>query len=246
MKKIWVVLILLGTASPLFAEDAMKFDYEATGKPFSWEEGGKMQGILVDIAEEIIHSRMGLKIVHQGHPWKRSQHLVQIGEADALITNGPMRKDWADHSREVVLTLQHKLYVKAGGPKFDQLRKVHDLDDLKPFAMVDHRGSAWAEKNLAGRGIDVHWVADHDTMYRLVAKGRVDAVAYIGFVARYHIKNLGLQDQLVELPLRVPAVPFHIVIGKKSPFVKFLPQIDETIRQIKQDGTLQRIYDKYR
>ncbi len=159
MKKLWVVLIMLGTVSPVFAADVMKFDYEVAAKPLSWEEGGKMQGILIDIAEEIIQNRMGLKLSHQGHPWKRSQHLVQIGRADALITNGPMRKDWADYSREVVISLQHRLYAKAGGPKFDQLKKVHDLDDLKPFAMVDHRGSAWAEKNLAGRGINVHCVA---------------------------------------------------------------------------------------
>jgi polar amino acid transport system substrate-binding protein len=246
MKKLWIALIILAAASPVFGADVMKFAYATTGKPFSWDEDGKMQGILIDIAEETIQNRLGIAISHQGHPWKRSQHLVQIGKADALITNGPMRKARAEHSSEVVITLQHMLYVKTGGPKYNQLKNVSKIDDLKPFTLVDHRGSAWAEKNLAGRGIDVHWVADHDTMYRLVAKGRVDAVAYTGFVARYHIKNLGLQDQLVELPLQVQAVPFHIVIGKKSPFVKLLLQIDETIRQMKLDGTMQRIYDKYR
>jgi polar amino acid transport system substrate-binding protein len=246
MKTLWIVLILLAVASPVFADEVMKFTYATTGKPFSWNEGGKMQGILIDIANEVIQNRMGIKISHQGHPWKRSQYLVRIGKADALITNGTMRKAWADHSSEAVIALQHMLYVKSDGPKYNQLKSVRNIDDLKPFTMVDHRGSAWAEKNLIGRGIDVHWVADHDTMYRLVAKGRVDAVAYIGFVARYHIKNLGLQDQLVELPLQVQAVPFHIVIGNTSPFVKLLEQIDEMIRQMKLDGTMQRIYDKYR
>jgi polar amino acid transport system substrate-binding protein len=246
MKKVWVALTILVMASPVFADGVMKFAYATTSKPFSWDEGGKMQGILIDIAGEIIQNRMGIKISHQGHPWKRSQHLVQIGKADALITNGPMRKAWAEHSSEVVITLQHMLYVKIGGPKYDQLKNVRNIDDLKPFTMVDHRGSAWAEKNLTGRGIDVHWVADHDTMYRLVAKGRVDAVAYVGLVARYHIKTLGLQNQLAELPLETVPVPFHIVIGKRSPYVKTLPKIDETIRQMKQDGTFQKIYDKYR
>ncbi len=246
MEKFWVVLILLAIASPVLADDVMKFAYATTSKPFAWDEGGKMKGILIDIADEVIQRRMGIPISHQGHPWKRSQHLVQIGKADALITNGPMRKAWAHHSREVVIALQHMLYVKVGGPKFDGLKKVRNLDDLKPFTMVDHLGSAWAQKHLAGRGIDVHWVADHDTMFRLVAKGRVDAVAYTDFISRYHIKNLGLQDQLVELPLQVKAVSFHIVIGKQSPFVKLLPQIDATIRQMKLDGALQRIYDNYR
>jgi polar amino acid transport system substrate-binding protein len=246
MYKILVLISIAAMASPVFADDVMKFAYATTSQPFSWFEDGKARGILIDIAEEVIQNRLETKVTHQAHPWKRSQYLVQIGKADALITNGPMRKEWAEHSREVVLSLQHMLYVKAGGPKFAQLKKVRTLDDLKPFTMVDHRGSAWAEKNLIKRGIKVHWVADHDTMYRLVAKGRVDAVAYIDFITRYHIKTLGLHDQLVELPLDTNPVPFHIVIRKASPYVKMLPEIDDAIRQMETDGTLQKIYQKYR
>lgn len=246
MSKILVLISIVAIASPVLAGDVMKFAYATTSQPFSWVEDGKARGILIDIADELIQNRLGTKVTHHAYPWKRSQHLVQIGKVDALITNGPMRKKWAEHSSEVVVSLQHMLYVKSGGPKFDQLKKVRTLDDLKPFTMVDHRGSAWAEKNLIERGIKVHWVTDHDTMYRLVAKGRVDAVAYIDFMAKYHIKILGLQDQLVELPLDTNPVLFHIVIGKKSPYAKMLPKIDEAIRQMKQDGTLQKIYHKYR
>ena len=246
MSRILVLISIVAMASHVYADDVMKFDYAHTSLPFSWEEDGKMQGILIDIADELVQNRLGIKVSHQGHPWKRSQHLVRIGKADALITNGPMRKKWAVHSSEAVVNLQHMLYVKAGGPKFEQLIKVHTLDDLKPFTLVDERGSAWAEKNLVERGIMVHWVADKDTMFRLVAKGRVDAVAYIDILARYHIKILGLQSQFIELPLDTVPVPLHIVIGKRSPFVKMVPKIDEAIRQMEQDGTLQKIYDKYR
>ena len=246
MKKLWGLTILLVMISPAFAQDVITFAYATSGQPFSWEENGKMKGILIDIAEEAIHHRLGIEVSHKGYPWERAQHLVKIGKADALITNGTMREAWAEHSREVVLTLAHMLYVKAGGPKLAQLKKVRTIDDLKPFVMVDHRGSAWAQKYLVERGIQVHCVADHDTMYRLVAKGRVDAVSYEPFTARYEIKKLGLQDQLIELPLETAALPFHIVIGKKSSLVKMLPKIDDTIQPMKQDGSLERIFSKYR
>ncbi|MGD9007816.1 MAG: transporter substrate-binding domain-containing protein [Desulfobacteraceae bacterium] len=246
MKNLWVLFTILAMASPVFADEVMKFAYAHTSPPISWEEDGKMRGILIDIAEELVQNRLGIMVSHKGYPWKRSQHLVRMGKADALITNGPMRKKWAEHSREVVVNLQHMLYVKAGGPKLDQLKKVRTIDDLKLFTLVDERGSAWAEKNLIERGIEVHLVADHDTMYRLVAKGRVDAVVYEPLMARYHIKILGMQAQLIELPLDTVPVPFHIVIGKSSPHVKMLPKIDKAIRQMKQDGTLERILDNYR
>jgi polar amino acid transport system substrate-binding protein len=246
MKTLWIVSIILAIASPVLAADVIKFAYAHTSLPFSWKEDGKMQGILIDIADELLQNRLGIKVSHQGHPWQRSQHLVRMGKADALITNGPMRQEWAVHSSEVVLKLQHMLYVKAGGPKLDRLKKVRTIDDLKSFTLVDERGSAWAEKNLVERGIEVHWVADKDTMFRLVAKGRVDAVAYIDILARYYIKILGLQAQFIELPLDTVPVPLHIVIGKRSSYRKVVPKIDWAIRQMEQDGTLQKIYDKYR
>jgi polar amino acid transport system substrate-binding protein len=246
MKSLWFVLIILAVASPVLAEDVIKFAYAQDAKPFSWNEDGKMQGIFIDVVNETIQNRMGLSATHQGHPWKRSQHLVRSGKADALVTNGPMRNSWAKHSTEVVVTIKHVLFVKANGPKFDQLKKVHAIEDLKPFKLVDERGSSWAQKNLEEKGIDVHWVADKNTMYRMVAKGRVDAVAYEPFTARFHIKTLGLQGQLIELPLETRELPFHIVIGNSSPHVKLLPKIDDVLLQMKQDGTMQRIYDKYR
>ena len=49
MKTLWVVLIILAIASPVLAEDVIKFAYARDAKPFSWGEGGKMQGILIDV-----------------------------------------------------------------------------------------------------------------------------------------------------------------------------------------------------
>ena len=246
MKKLWVVFTILAMASPVFADDVMKFAFGSDAAPFAWEKDGQAYGILIDIAREVVEKRNGIKVSFHLHPWKRAQHLVRQGILDAHITNGPLRKEWAEHSSEVVVVLKHVLYVKAGGSKFNELKKVSTIGDLKPYKLVDHRGSAWAQKNLIERGINVHLVADFDTMYRMVAKGRVDAVAYEPLMARYQIKNLGLQDQLVELPLETSEFPFHVVIRKTSPYVKMLPKIDEAIRQIKQDGTFERILDNYR
>jgi polar amino acid transport system substrate-binding protein len=224
----------------------MKFAYAADAEPFSWEENGKTKGIFIDITNETLQNRMGIRVSHQNHPWKRSQYLAQIGKVDALVTNGLWRRAWAGHSSEAVATLRHMLYINADGPKFNQLSKVHTLEGLKPFRLVDHLGSGWVENKLAGKGYDVHLVADPDAMYRMVAMGRVDAVAFNDIMSRYQIKKLGLQDQLVEVPLDIDAVPFHIVIRKTSPYIKLLQKIDETLIQMKQDGALQKIFDKYR
>ncbi len=245
MKKCLMVLAVLVFSASAYAGEVMKFGFAETSPPYVWEENGKMQGIMIDIADEAIQKRMGIKVSYHLYPWERAQHLVKQGVLDAHITNGILREEWAEHSKEVVIELPWGIFVKAGNPKLEQIKKAKTLEELRPFQFVDHIGNGWAKANLVDKGFDVYLVPEHDTVYKVMAKGRGDININTAHIARYHIKNLGLQDQLVELPPIIPANPFHLVIGKKSPFTKILPEFDKVIRQMKDEGTVQAIIDKY-
>jgi polar amino acid transport system substrate-binding protein len=248
MKKLWVVFTILAMASAVNAGDVMKFAFGSDAAPFAWEKDGQAYGLLVDIAREIIEKRNGIKVSFHLHPWKRAQHLVRQGMLDAHITNGPLRKEWAEHGQEVVLMLQVKPFVKEDGPKFEELKKIETIEDLRPYNLVQHRGSQWDQKNLVDKNFKVHLVADYDTMFKLLAKGRGDIVVFEAYMARHVIKKLGLSDQIVELNVSFSGegFPFHLVVGKKSPYTKVIAQFDNTLRQMKQDGSLQIILNKYK
>ncbi len=246
MRIIVMVFAVLITAFPVCAQEPMKFAYADTAMPTCWKEDKRMYGILIDIVNEAVQKRMGLPVSHQGHPWARCQHLVKQGNVDALVTNGPLRREWAEHGNETVISFDQKLFVKAGGPKLDQLKKVKSLGDLRPFKLGIHRGDGWNKKNVVDKNFSTHLATDHDMLFKLLAKGRVDAVIYEHYVAAYNIRKIGLQDQILELPVVIFSIPFHLVVGKKSPYTKIIPQFDETIREMKQDGSLQKILDQYR
>ena len=40
-------------------------------------------------------------------------------------------------------------------------------------------------------------------------------------------------------------MPFHLLIGKGSPYVGCLPRFNQIILDMKRDGSLDRIVDKY-
>lgn len=246
MKELLVIFVFWVMAGAVGAQEVMKFGYEETATPYSWNENGQMKGILIDIANEVIQKRMGIPVSHHGYPWIRAQHLVKKGVLDAHITNGPNRKEWAEHSSEAAILLEHLPYVGAKNQNLSKIRDAKSLEDLKPFKFVDNRGSGWAQKNLVEKGFNVHLVAEHNMIYRLLAKGRVDVTINMSHIARFYIKQLGLNDQIIELPAIIPPLPFHLVVGKKSPFTKIIPKFDQTIRQMKADGFLQKILDKYR
>jgi polar amino acid transport system substrate-binding protein len=240
-----MVLAVLFFSASAYAEDVMKFSFSEMFPPYSWEADGKVQGILIDITDEAIHKRMGISVSHSLYPWKRAQHQVMQGVLDAHITNGIVREEWAEHSDEVVMKLEWGIYVKAGNPELEQIKKAKSLEELKNFLFVDHLGNGWAKSNLTDKGFHVFMAYDQEAIYKMLVKGRGDININTAHVARYHIKNLGLQDQIVELPPVTPGNPFHLVIGKKSPFTKILPEFDKVIQQMKDDGSLQAIIDKY-
>ncbi len=245
MKKLIFIIILSFFSTPVFAQDTMKLVYFHNFPPFSWEENKQMQGILIDVVTQALHSRMGISVTHKGYPWTRAQKMVKVGEADAFVTvPTPKRKAYTEISKEPVVVAMFRLFVKVGNSKIEDLKNVRKVSDLKEFSMGNYMGNGWADKNLAGMDVDLATTLDI-TLQKLV-KGRFDVWPGVSQVARYRIKELGFQDQLTELPNIIDSSTFNLCIGKISPYVNILPKFDETLRKMREDGKLEEIYDKYK
>lgn len=250
LKRFFIYFTVFATvflSTPLKGENSMLFVYFEDYPPFSWQENGTMRGIYIDIVEEALHKRLGIPVEHRGYPWKRAQRMVKIGEADSYCTTvTPERLEFSLQTQESIIEVNFKIYTAIDNPKIEKLRKVQSLQDLKGFNLVDYSGSGWAMKNLAGHSI--HWLQTNDQIWNFLIKKRADATVKNEWTTRYFLQHFEHQEQIVELPQPVNKEPifFHIFIGKKSPFVKHLGQLDATIRQMREDGTLQRIYDTYR
>ena len=67
---------------PVYAGDTIRFVYYNDNAPFGWEENGEMQGIYIDIVNEVFKKRLGIPVEHRGYPWKRAQMMVKNGDAD--------------------------------------------------------------------------------------------------------------------------------------------------------------------
>jgi len=245
MKKLIFVVIFLCYTAPVFAQDTMKIVYFNKFSPFSWENGGQMKGILIDVLTESIQTRMGIPVSHSGYPWARAQKMVKDGEADAFVTvPTPERIIYTDVSGEPVVVATFRIFIKTGSPKTRELKNVRKTSDLKDFKIGHYLGSGWAEKNLADMNLDL--APTLDITLKKLAAGRFDAFIDVSQVIRYRIRELGLKKQITELPNVIDSRTFNLCIGKKSPYSGILPKFDETLRNMREDGKLQEIYDKYK
>ena len=245
MKIIFFLFAVFLFTVPSFAQDTMQLVYFSNGAPFSWEEDGKIQGILVDIIEEAIHTRMGIPVSHKGYPWMRAQMIVKNGKADAFVTvPTPERQAYTVVNSEPVDQITFTIFTRKNGSKIEALKKVRKIKALEEFIIGHYLGSGWAKQKL--KGMKVEWIPNVSQTLKKLALGRVDVFVDASKGVYFNIKKLGLQDQIIEIPNVLDSAPFHLCIRKNSPFIKILSQFDEIVKEMRKDGTFEKIYNRYK
>jgi len=93
----------------------------------------------------------------------------------------------------------------------------------------------------------VRWVPSLTEVLHRLATGNYDYFAGSSHVTNYNIKALGYQNKIVELhQVVLPSEPFYLCINKKSSYIYIIQAFDKAIQAMRQDGSLEKIYDKYR
>ncbi|HYD78989.1 MAG TPA: transporter substrate-binding domain-containing protein [Paucimonas sp.] len=236
----------LGALSGIaLGRDPLRINHGESFAPFNWRtESGELRGILLDILTEAFEQRLGIPVRHDGFPWLRAQKLVEEGLADALCTvPTPERLAFAEASAEPVATSPFTLFCRRDNPLLDRLRQAKTLADLRPFHLVHYLGSSWAKQNLAAE--QMSWGSTQNAALAMVAARRGDAIIDSSIALRWAIRQLGLQDQLIELPQVFTQQSFNLLIRKSSPDVAALRQFDQALRRMRADGAIRRILESY-
>lgn len=251
MKKITKLTLLTAlwamlTLTTAYGQEPMKMTYFNNFPPFSWaSEDGKMQGILVDVVDEIVGSEMGISLSHEGFPWARAQQMVKDGDADGFVTvPTPARQEYAETGKEEVIMSKMVIFVKKGSEAATKLRNAKDLSDLKEMSIIDYVGNGWGDRNL--EGFKRHLAPKMDNVLQMLVAERGDLCITDSVVGWYNLKQLGLQDQVEEMPLILDQVPFVLCVGKNSKYVGIVEDVDRKLKDAREDGRLQAIYDRYR
>ncbi|MFV3073473.1 substrate-binding periplasmic protein [Niveispirillum fermenti] len=196
--------------------------------PFSQvDDAGRVHGMFVDAAQSVLHDRLGQTVEHQAFPWARAQAMVRGGEADGFLTvPTPERMAYVLASATPVFRFPMSIVAARDNPRLDALRRVRSLADLAPFRVGHYIGSGWAEAHLRPLGLDIHWATDLAGALRLVANGRVDAVVDNAVSLRHRLADPEFAGRLSELPHTLAQQPYHLCIGRSSPFAPLMAQVD--------------------
>lgn len=239
-----ICLLLAATPGSAFArEEKLRVVYFEAYPPYSEGRGGTVHGLFVDVLSEVL-ARLQIKATHTGLPWARAQSLVESGEAEAMVTLAtPERLKYTHAGNEAVNIAETRFYAGAHHPRLDKLKAITSIEAAKPFIIGSYIGSGWVAIHMPTHHVEMTPTFEQ-TLMKLAAS-RVDLVAGVSDQTRSRIIELGLEKDIVELPTVIDTWQYKLLVRKTSSFTAILPQVDATLKAMRADGSLEKIYARY-
>ncbi|WP_353191850.1 cystine ABC transporter substrate-binding protein [Pandoraea pnomenusa] len=238
---------LIGT-SPARAADlldtvksagVLKIGIEGTYPPFNYRaQDGQLDGYDVDVAKAIAQ-RLGVKPQFVTTEWSGIIGGLVAGKFDVIVNQVAItdeRKKSLDFSQPYTYSAAQLIQRK------DDNREFKSLEALKGHKLGVSLGSNYDKMAKAVPGIDVRTYPGAPEYLRDLSAGRVDAALNDRLMLAYLIKTSNL-------PLRPGAVlqgtnqSVGIPFRKDNP--KFAKAIDDALTDMKKDGTLTKIAQKW-
>lgn len=203
-------------------------------EPLVYEKNGKAEGLTVEIIEEL-EGRIGTSINIKAMDWSKAQKLLEKGEADALmqINETDERKMKLDFSEPV---LESEISVFTNNPGL----KLSGIDDLEGFDVgIEKDGfpelllKSEPEINL------VEMPSLYEGLQKL-KRGEIDAVVTDRWAGSYMLATHKI-DGIWITGEPIAKQDTHIAVKKGN--ADLLSSIDKGLKDMKADGTYQRIID---
>ena len=211
---------------------------ETTFPPFEFTEGDQYVGFDVDLSEAIA-KKLGLKMEFKSMGFDALIPAVQSGDIDMIaagINATPEREKALDFS---------DVYFDQGG-FITVVRKdntsIHNMDELAGKTVGVQIGTVPADMAKAIPNTTVKEMDSNSNIFMELKAGTIDAAIIDNAVAMYYLKQGADKDlKLVGEPTKAPGT----VLGVKKGNTELQQAINKALKELKEDGTYQKIYDKW-
>ncbi len=226
--------LVLAEEGPLIIEDPWPpYTYGDIGEPNG--------GIAVEITKTIFR-RIGLEPKLALFPWKRVLKMAKQGDADGIMLL--MKTE----ERETYLVYTDKLFTNK-----DRIFANNDTRKLAPTSLEALKGyrigyvmayayGGSADEFLNSPGLKKRGVYTPKDNVELIINKRVDFIIEIKPVVDSLLKNnSSWVGNIHEMNIDLEPYDYHMAISKKSKYIRWLKKINQTIAEMKKDGTMNRL-----
>ena len=244
MKKKFLAILL--TLFPFFAlgataqADTVKIVSDTAYAPFEFKDSDQTyKGIDVDIINKVAEIK-GWDIDMSFPGFDAAVNAVQAGQADAIMAGMTKTSE-----REKVFTMSDTYYdtkVVIATTKANTISKYEQLKGKKVGVKTGTAAQRFLEKNKDKYGFTLKTFDTGDLMYNSLSAGDVDAVMDDQPVIEYAIN----QGQNLKISMKGEAVgSFAFGVKKGSKHEHLVTEFNEALAQMKEDGSLEEIINKW-
>lgn len=209
--------------------------------PWKIDDKGHFGGIDAEILREI-GERTGVSFEFVSCPWKRCIALLERGDVDIITSFGatPSRRRFADFIEPPYAMEEVVVYKKKGSPIV-----VEDVTDLVGYRVGQISGSVYFSSYDQRDDLNKTSVAYESQLFKMLDNGRVDLV--IGFESQmdYNIRLEGYRGSFEKCAIRHKSDNSYLALTKKSDMSAYKWLLRETLMEMVEDGTIQRIVSSY-
>jgi polar amino acid transport system substrate-binding protein len=212
--------------------------------PIMYQNGAAIDGAGPALVKKILDD-LGVRVVFSyTGTWDQVQAKARTGEVDVLVAayKTAEREGYMVYS-DPYTTDPVAIFVATGRAfPFDSWDV---LVGKRGVAMV---GDSYGQQfdDFAAARLRVTRVTTTAQAFDLVSSGQADYLLYSLYAGDDYLKKTGTGSQFESLPKFVNEENFYITISKASPFVSYLPRLNQELAKYKANGTVAALIAQYK
>jgi polar amino acid transport system substrate-binding protein len=231
----------------LAGESVLRMNYPDFWPFYTRTQNGQLTGLFYEIMSNAL-DRMEIESVWESYPWGRCQSHVQSGDADGMITvPTPERLQYCKTHKTPFYLKTLTIFTYKDHPKLKEIQSIKTPDDILKLnlTVITYSGNGWNNRNIKSLGIRTYASPRIETVWPMLSNHRGDIVIEWPIAAWPDIRKAQITNDIVMTNATLESMPFHLMIRKGSPYANRLDEFDKTIERMKQDGTINKIMQKY-
>ncbi len=241
MKNFLIFIIML---FPIFLFSKTLTFVSTQFPPYVYNEHDVIKGFNVKILDEIF-KRMNIKTVYLIVPWARGVQMVKEGEADAVFPffKNEERIKFTDYpesfmSEPIAMFVQKDSIISYDG----------DLSKLSNYTfgrVIGYSSGKKFDDAVNNNIIKIQKVRSSKLNIKKLLRNRFDILVDNKYLVLYEIKKLNKQNHIKQLEPILANTKAYLGFSKKLNHKEIIERFNKILKEIKEDGTYDKIIDSY-
>ncbi|WP_434518393.1 substrate-binding periplasmic protein [Pseudomonas sp. NFX1] len=233
-------ILLLACLSPLAQAERLRLVSDDWA-PYVYQQNGQPRGIDYEVTTQVF-KRLGVEVEWQFLPWKRCLAMIEQGLADGIVDIFQIdaRRPFLIYPSEPMSDVEFVLFQARS-----RRHTVTSLNDLAGLSVGTSPGYTYGAAFNGSSRFRREAAPTHEANLGKLVLGRIDLLITDRRVGRYLMRQLGLEQQVEELPLLISRQTQYLGLTRKPGREALAQAFAEELQRFKQEPAYAAINNRY-